>query len=115
MVQYRWVDLIQRATGQPVRVVLTGIGSSHGMLMSSSCALNGERSSWFYAQRVKSEGVWGELKNRRGGCGYHLWADLLEQRKQGEAPVFLRDKTMRYDRAMTKRSMETVVCCHCLG
>jgi hypothetical protein len=55
------------------------------------------------------------LKNRPGGFGYHFRTCALEKRKKGTEPVLPRDKKMRYDIAMTKKSMETFVFCHCLG
>ncbi|MDR2407317.1 MAG: hypothetical protein LBE13_04285 [Bacteroidales bacterium] len=115
MVQYLCVDLIQKPIWQRVRFVLTVIGNSRFMLMSANRALDGETIIWLYAQRFKIEELFGELKNRLGGFGCHFWTYSQEKRKKGELPVVPRDKKMRYDIAMTKRSMETFVFCHCVG
>ncbi|MDR2783899.1 MAG: transposase [Treponema sp.] len=114
-VQYLRVDLIHRPTRLPVRVVLTAIGTSRFILMSSSRALDGETIISLYAQRFKIEGLFGELKNRLEGFGYHFWTFSLERRKKGALPVLPRDKKMRYDIEMTKKSMEIFVFCHCLS
>jgi hypothetical protein len=66
-VHYLCADLIQRPTRQRVRFVLTSIGNSRFMLMSTSRALDGETIISLYAQRYKIEGLFGELKNRLGG------------------------------------------------
>jgi hypothetical protein len=113
-VPYLCAELIQRPTQQRVRFVLTVIGSSRFMLMSTSRSLDCERIIWLYAQRFKIEGLFGELKNRLGGFGYHFWTFSLEKRKKGSLPVLPRDKKMLQDIAMTKKSMEMFVFCHCL-
>jgi hypothetical protein len=114
-VQYLCVDLIQRPTRQPVRFVLTVIGTSHFILMSSSRAFDGETIISLYARRFKIEGLFGELKNRLGGFAYHFWTFSLEKRKKGGLPVLPRDKKMLGDIEMTKKSMETFVFCQCLS
>jgi hypothetical protein len=83
--------------------------------MSSSRALDVQTIISLYAQRFKIEGLFGELKNRLGGFGYHFWTFSLKKRKKGTLPVLPRDKKMRYDIEMTKRSMEIFVFCHCLS
>jgi hypothetical protein len=113
-VQYLCVDLIQRPTRQRVRFVLTIIGSAHFILMSTSRSLDGETIISLYAQRFKLEGLFGELKNRLGGFGYHFWTYALEKRKKGTVPALPRDKKLLHDVAMTKKSVETFVFCHCL-
>jgi hypothetical protein len=113
-VQYLCVDLIQRPTRQGVRFVLTIIGNTHFMLMSSSRELDGETIISLYAQRFKIEGLFGELKNRLGGFAYHFWTYSLEKRKQGGLPVFPKDRRKREEVGKTKKSIETYVFCHCL-
>jgi hypothetical protein len=114
-VHYLCVDLIQRPTRHSVRFVLTIMGNTHFMLMSSSRALTGETIICLYTQRFKIEGLFGELKNRLGGFAYHFWTYSLEKRKKGTLPVLPKDKRMLHDVAMTKKSIETYVLCHCLG
>jgi hypothetical protein len=114
-VQYLCADLIQRPTRQPVRFVLTIIGNARFMLMSSSRDFDGETIISLYAQRFKIEGLFGELKNRMGGFAYHFWTFSLEKRKKGALPVLPKDRRMLHDVAMTKKSIETYVFCHCLG
>jgi hypothetical protein len=114
-VHYLCVDLIQRPTRQHVRFVLTIIGNTHFMLMSSSRALDGESIISLYAHRFKREGLFGELKNRLGGFAYHFWTYSLEKRKKGTLPVLPKDKRMLHDVAMTKKSIETYVFCQCLS
>jgi hypothetical protein len=114
-VQYLCVDLIHRPTRQPVRFVLTVIGASRFILMSSSRAFDGEAIISLYARRFKIEGLFGELKNRRGGFACHFWTFSLEKRRKGKLPVLPQDKKMRADIEMTKKSMETFVFCHCLS
>jgi hypothetical protein len=114
-VQYLCVDLIHRPTRRRVRFVLTIIGNSHFMLMSSSRAFDGESIISLYAQRFKIEGMFGELKNRLGGFSYHFWTYSLEKRKQGTLPVLPKDKRMLHDVEMTKKSIETYVFCQCLS
>jgi hypothetical protein len=115
MVHYLCVDLIRRPTRQPVRFVLTSIGASHFILMSSSRTFDGETIISLYAQRFKIEGLFGELKNRLGGFAYHFWTHSIEKRKKGAAAVLPKDKKMRTDGEMTKKSIETFVFCHCLS
>jgi hypothetical protein len=114
-VRYLCVDLIQRPTRHRVRFVLTIIGTSHFMLMSSSRDLDGETIIALYAQRFKIEGLFGELKNRLGGFACRFWTYSLEKRKQGALPVLPRDQKMLHDVAMTKKSIETFVFCQCLS
>jgi hypothetical protein len=113
-VQYLCVDLIQRPTRQRVRFVLTIIGNTHFMLMSSSRALDSETIISLYAQRFKIEGLFGELKNRLGGFAYHFWTYSLEKRKKGMLPVLPKDRRMLQEAEKTKKSIETYVFCHCL-
>jgi hypothetical protein len=113
-VHYLCADLIQRPTRQRVRFVLTIAGNSRFMLMSTSRSLDGETIISLYARRFKIEGLFGELKNRLGGFGRHFWTYALEKRKKGRLPALPRDKKMPHDVAMTKKSMETFVFCHCL-
>jgi hypothetical protein len=115
VVHYLCLDLIQRPTRQRVRYVLTIIGNSRFMLMSTSRRLDGEGIIRLYAQRFKIEGLFGELKNRLGGFAYHFWTYSLEKRKKGSLPVLPKDKRMLHDVAMTKKSIETYVFCQCLG
>jgi hypothetical protein len=112
---YLCVDLIQRPTRQMVRFVLTIIGNTHFMPMSTSRALDGETIISLYAQRFKIEGLFGELKNKLGGFACHFWTYSLEKRKKGTLPVLARDKKMLYDVGMTKKSIETYVFCQCLS
>jgi hypothetical protein len=114
-VHYLCADLIQRPTRQRVRFVLTIIGNSHFMLMSTSRALDGETIITLYARRFKIEGLFGELKNRLGGFAYHFWTYSLEKRKKGKLPVLPKDKRMLDDVQMTKKSIETFVFCQCLS
>jgi hypothetical protein len=114
-VQYLCMDLIQRPTGQRVRFVLTIIGNSHFILMSSSRAFDCETIISLYAQRFKIEGLFGELKNRLGGFGYHFRTHSLEKRKKGRLPVLPKDEEMLGAVAMTKKSIETFVFCQCLS
>jgi hypothetical protein len=114
-VQYLCVDLIHRPTRQRVRFVLTIIGNSHFILMSSSRAFDGESIISLYAHRFKIEGMFGELKNRLGGFAYHFWTYSLEKRKKGTIPVLPKDKGMLHDVVMTKKSIETYVFCQCLS
>jgi hypothetical protein len=114
-VQYLCVDLIQRPTRQRVRFVLTMIGNTHFILMSTSRALDGERIITLYAQRFKIEGLFGELKNTLGGFAYHFWTYSLEKRKRGTVPVLPKDTRMVHDVEKTKKSIETYVCCQCLS
>jgi hypothetical protein len=114
-VRYLCVDLIHRPTRHPVRFVLTIMGNSHFMLMSSSRAFDGQSIIRLYAQRFKIEGMFGELKNRLGGFAYHFWTYSLEKRKKGTLPVLPRDQRMLHDVAMVKKSIEGYVFCHCLG
>jgi hypothetical protein len=114
-VHYLCVDLIHRPTRQPVRFVLTVIGTSHFILMSSDRTLDGETIISLYAQRFKIEGLFGELKNRQGGFAYHFWTFSLEKRQKGRLPVLPQDKRMRGDVERTKKSIETFVYCHCLS
>jgi hypothetical protein len=114
-VHYWCVDLIQRPTRQQVRYVLTIIGNSRFMLMSSSRTLDGERIISLYAQRFKIEGMFGELKNKLGGFAYHFWTYSLEKRKKGTVPVLPKDKRMLHEVEMTKKSIETYVFCQCLS
>ncbi|MHB9293453.1 hypothetical protein Holit_02575 [Hollandina sp. SP2] len=114
-VHYVCANLIPRPTRQRVRFILTVIGNTHFMLMSSSRTLGGEAIISLYTQRFKIEGLFGELKNRLGGFAYHFWTYSLEKRKKGALPVLPRDKKMLHDVAMTKRSIETYVFCHCLS
>jgi hypothetical protein len=114
-VRYLCVDLIHRPTRLPVRFVLTIIGNSRFILMSSSREFDGQTIIGLYAQRFKIEGLFGELKNKQGGFAYHFWTYSLEKRKKGALPVLPRDKKMLDDIKLTKRSMETYVFCQCLG
>jgi hypothetical protein len=114
-VQYLCVDLIQHPTRRRVRYVLTIIGTTHFMLMPSSRTVDCETIISLYAQRFKIEGLFGELKNRMGGFACHFWTYSLEKRKKGTVPVLPKDKRMLHDVAMTKKSIETYVFCHCLG
>jgi hypothetical protein len=114
-VYYLCEDLIQRPTRQRVRFVLTIIGNTHVMLMSSSRALDCETIICLYAKRFKIEGLFGELKNKLGGFAYHFWTYSLEKRKKGRLPVLPKDKRMLHDVAMTKKSIETYVFCQCLS
>jgi hypothetical protein len=114
-VRYLCADIIHRPTRQRVRFVLTVIGNNQFMLMSTSRSLDCETIIRLYAQRLKIEGLFGELKNGLGGFGYHFWTFSLEKRKKGTLPVLPRDKKMRYDIEMMKKSMEIFVFCHCLG
>jgi hypothetical protein len=82
--------------------------------MSTSRSLDGETIISLYGRRFKIEGLFGELKNRLGGFGRHFWTYALEKRKKGRLPVLPRDKKLPHDVAMTKKSMETFVFCHCL-
>jgi hypothetical protein len=109
------MDLIQRPTQQRVRFVLTIIGNTQFILMSSSRALDCETIISLYAQRFKIEGMFGELKNKLGGFAYHFWTCSLEKRKKGALPVLPKDKGMRHEVAMTKKSIETYVFCQCLS
>jgi hypothetical protein len=113
-VRYLGVDLIWKPTRQPVRFVLTAIGNSHFILMSSSREIDYPTIIWLYAQRFKIEGLFGELKNGLGGFGYHFWTFSLGKRKKGSLPALPRDKKMLHDIAMTKKSMEMFVFCQCL-
>jgi hypothetical protein len=114
-VRYLCMDLIQRPTRQRVRFVLTIMGNTQFMLMSSSRALDGEMIISLYAQRFKIEGMFGELKRRLGGFAYHFWTHSLEKRQQGRLPVLPENKKKREEVEMTKKSIETYVFCHCLG
>jgi hypothetical protein len=113
-VHYLCADLIQRPARQEVRFVLTIIGNTHFMLMSSSRALDAETIISLYAQRFKIEGLFGELKNRPGGFAYHFRTHSLEKRKKGELPVLPKDGKMLGNVSMTKKSIETFVFCQCL-
>jgi hypothetical protein len=115
VVHYVCLDLIRRPTQQRVRYVLTIIGNTRFMLMSSSRVFDGETIIWLYAQRFKIEGLFGELKNRLGGFAYHFWTFSLEKRKKGAVPVLPKDKRMLHDVEMTKKSIETYVFCQCLS
>jgi hypothetical protein len=115
IVHYLCVDLIQCPTRQRVRFVLSIIGNTHFILMSSSRALEGETIISLYAQRFKIEGLFGELKNRMGGFAYHFWTYSLEKRKKGALPVLPKDKRMLHDVKMSKKSIETYVFCHCVS
>jgi hypothetical protein len=114
-VYYLCADLIQRPTRQRVRFVLTIIGNTHFMLMSSSREFDCETIISLYAQRFKIEGLFGELKNRLGGFACHFWTYSIEKRKKGTLPVLPKDKRMLHDVEMTKKSIETYVFCQCLG
>jgi hypothetical protein len=114
-VYYLCADLIQCPTRQRVRFVLTIIGNSRFILMSSSRAFDCETIISLYAQRFKIEGMFGELKNRLGGFAYHFWTYSLDKRKKGALPVLPTDKKELRTVEMTKKSIETYVFCHCLG
>jgi hypothetical protein len=115
VVYYLCADLIQRPTRQRVRFVLTIIGNTHFMLMSSSRSVDCETIISLYAQRFKIEGLFGELKNRLGGFAYHFWTYSLERRKKGTVPVLPKDRRKLHDVAMAKKSIETYVFCQCLS
>jgi hypothetical protein len=73
-VYYLCADLIQRPTRQRVRFVLTIIGNTHFMLMSSSREFDCETIISLYAQRFKIEGLFGELwKLPQAGSRRPLW------------------------------------------
>jgi hypothetical protein len=80
-VHYLRMDLIERPTRQWVRFVLTIIGNTHFMLMSTSRALDCPTIISLYADPFKIEGWFGEMKNRLGGFAYHVWTYSLEKRK----------------------------------
>jgi hypothetical protein len=114
-VHYLCADLIQRPTQQRVRFVLTIIGNSHFILMSSSRDIDCETIISLYAERFKIEGLFGELKKRPGGFEYHFWTFSLAKRKRGAAPVLPKNKKMLAAVGKTKKSIETFVFCQCLS
>jgi hypothetical protein len=115
VVHYLCVDLIQRPTQLRVRFVVTIIGDTPFILMSTSRSLDGPTIIGLYARRFKIEGMFGELKNKLGGFAYHFWTFSLEKRKKGTLPVVPKGKGMLYDVAMVKKAIEAYVCCHCLS
>jgi hypothetical protein len=114
-VYYLCVDLIQRPTRQPVRFVLTRIGNTDFMLMSTSRALDGKTIISLYAERFKIEGLFGELKNGLGGFACHFWTYSLEKRKKGEGAVLPKDEGKAAEVEKAKKSIETYIFCQCLS
>ncbi|MDR2445894.1 MAG: hypothetical protein LBD58_01170, partial [Treponema sp.] len=81
---YLRVDLIQRPTRRRVGLVLAVIGNAHFMLMPSSGDLDRPTIISLYADRFKTEGLFGEMKSRPGGFGRHFWTYSLEKRGKGD-------------------------------
>jgi hypothetical protein len=114
-VQYLSVELIQRPTRQRVKFVLTIIGDTQFILMTTSRTLDEETIISLYTQRFKIEGMFGELKNELGGFGYHFWTYSLEKRKKGGLAVVSEEEGKDEGVKKTKKGIETYVFCQCLG
>jgi hypothetical protein len=115
VVYYLCQDLIQCPTRQRVRFVLTIIGNTPFILMSTSREIECETIIRLYTQRFKIEGLFGEMKKHLGGFAYHFWTYGLAKRKKGTLPVLPKDEGKLHDVTMAKKAIEMYVFCRCLS